>query len=88
GLLELNGGTFSATAGITNNAGGEIHLMSTSSTLAGGTISNSGLLTGTGRSLAALSNQSGGEVRVNANDDLRFLGAANSNAGRINLFNG
>ena len=52
-------------------------------------INNSGLLRGTGRVSALLSNQAAGEVRVATGEQLQFLLAGSSlNSGRINLLGG
>jgi hypothetical protein len=85
GTLSLEGGC--ATAGTLANAG-RIVLASVTGGLAGGTLTNSGILSGTGTVAATLANQANGQVRVAAGDELRFTGAGNSNSGLVSLTGG
>ncbi|MBI1369926.1 MAG: hypothetical protein GC162_14885 [Planctomycetes bacterium] len=81
GTVDLKGGIFSG--GVIDNQG-LILLESPLGGLAGGTLSNSGLVTGSGRIDNALANQASGQVRVLAGQDLRFTGSApHDNAGLI-----
>ncbi len=67
---------------------GELVLNGLLARIEGTTVNNAGLLRGDGRVTAALNNQAVGEVRVGAGHTLRFMGAATTNAGRLNLQGG
>jgi hypothetical protein len=85
-ILALNGGSMNLGGGAVNN--GQLLFTSPLSILTGGTLSNGGLVSGTGRVAANLGNAVSGEVRASSSDALRFLAPANTNAGSINLFGG
>jgi len=70
----------------TYNAG-ELNL-ATGSILAGGTLTNKGVVAGDGQVASILANNAGAEVRVSYGQRLRFTGASNTNAGRISLLGG
>jgi hypothetical protein len=72
--------------GAVNN--GQILFTTPLSILAGATLTNNGLIRGVGRVSSNLNNSISGEVRALSGDSMQFLGAANSNAGSINLFGG
>ena len=84
GVLTLNNGRFSAWT-IVND--GDIILNGSSSRL-GGALTNNNLLRGDGRVDATLDNTVDGEVRVNDGETMRFTGASNTNAGRIESIGG
>jgi fibronectin-binding autotransporter adhesin len=85
-LVLENAASFSS--GTVNN-NGEIVLDGPSAVLPASVVNNFGLLRGTGRIDALLSNQPAGEVRVAAGEQLQFLDAGSSfNSGRINLLGG
>jgi len=84
-LLDLQGGAFSAGA-IVNQ--GQILLESPLGGLSGGALTNSGLVTGTGRIDNALSNLAAGQVRADSGQRLRFTGSGNANAGLIQAVGG
>ena len=84
GVLTLNNGRFSAWT-IVND--GDIILNGSSSRL-GGALTNNNLLRGDGRVDATLDNTVDGEVRVNDGESMRFTGATNTNAGRIESIGG
>jgi T5SS/PEP-CTERM-associated repeat protein len=87
GLVEITGdGTL--TAGTLNNAG-EIRLTSELAVLGGTTLSNGGLLQGTGQVNSSLTNNAAGEVRVSdVAERLAFNGGSNANDGTINATGG
>ena len=86
GLLWLQGGSFDAVAGTTNN--GEIQLDGTTAQLSGGTVVNSGLIHGNGRIAATLNNSTAGELRVLSGQRIVVEGAGSTNSGQINLLGG
>ncbi len=86
GLLVLSGGTVAA--GTIANSG-EI-LLDSRSSLLGGNVQNSGLIDGNGRVNGMMTNNPAGEIRAEAGQRISFsgAGAANTNAGQINLLGG
>lgn len=74
-------GTLNAIGGIVNS--GEIDLGASSLQLVGGTLSNSGVVRGSGYIANGLQNNSDGRVSLSAGQRMIFSGASNSNAGSI-----
>jgi hypothetical protein len=86
--LNVTGGMLNVETGALTNAG-IIQLSSPTARIGAATIVNQGLLQGTGRVLGPLDNQFQGEVRVAANEQIRFETAIQSdNSGLINLLGG
>jgi fibronectin-binding autotransporter adhesin len=86
GLLDILSGGVEFENGLANS--GAIVLTSVAARLRGGTLTNTGLVTGTGRVDATLLNKAGGEVAVYDGNTLRFTNTDNSNSGQINLLGG
>ncbi len=84
-LLYMPGGSLSATT-ITNN--GEIQLASGATRIAGGTLTNNGLIDGSGRIDNALVNSPTGTLRAGTPDHLVFTAANNTTSGTIQLLGG
>jgi hypothetical protein len=85
GVLTMNGG--SVTAGTLNN-GGIIQMNSLAALIDGGSVVNTGTLTGTGLVDSTLTNNLGGEVRVSTGETLIFNGTGNTNSGLIDNLDG
>jgi autotransporter-associated beta strand protein len=87
-LLILNSGGHFGASSMTNH--GEIVLDGTTATLgiAGDAFVNLGLVRGEGRIVTSVENRTGGEIRAEQGKRLRFVGANNPNAGKINLQGG
>ena len=83
--LQLDGGAVYA-GGVTNN--GNIVLSAPTSLISGGTLTNNGLISGTGRVASVLSSSSTGEVRVDPNDSIQFQLAGNGSNGKFTLNGG
>jgi T5SS/PEP-CTERM-associated repeat protein len=67
------------TAGTTITNGGELTLSGTSATVNASGVSNSGLITGTGRINHVVANSTVGQIRVTAGQRLEILGGSSSN---------
>jgi T5SS/PEP-CTERM-associated repeat protein len=85
-VLALAGGTFSSSSSVTNF--GEVQLADDFSNLGGTSFNNSGLVSGSGRVSAGLTNASAGTVRASQGQRLSFRGTGNGNAGSIDLVGG
>ena len=85
GLLTVNGGAFSS-GNLINE--GEVLLNSLSSKLGGNTLTNHGVVSGTGRISSSLLNEVSAEVRAGVGQRLVFSGPTNSNAGKIEALGG
>ncbi len=83
--LQLDGGAVYA-GGVTNN--GNIVFSAPTSLISGGTLTNNGLISGTGRVASVLSSSSTGEVRVDPNDSIQFQLAGNGSNGKFTLNGG
>ncbi|MFV1967536.1 MAG: CARDB domain-containing protein, partial [Pirellulaceae bacterium] len=84
-LLAILGGSVSA-GNLINN--GEIHLLGFDPLIGDGTLSNQGVLLGTGEVRARLHNLDAGEVRANDGQRIVFTGADGINQGEIALSGG
>lgn len=84
--LYINGGALIASGVVTNQ--GVIQLASPTSRLGAATLSNLGLLAGTGRVIGNLTNGPAGEVRLSGSELMRFEGFDHANYGQINLLGG
>jgi hypothetical protein len=101
GTLQLNGGALTATNGvnvlatgvltgdgvITSGVNNQGTVRANNVTIGGGLV-NAGLVEGSGRINADLTNQTTGEVRVGAGEQMLINGSAHSNAGRIEVIGG
>jgi len=83
--LTVDGTTF-PTGSLTNE--GEVLLAGLGARIEAATAGNSGLIRGDGRIVGSLTNQAGGEVRVESGKRLVIDGANGENAGRISLYGG
>ena len=81
------GDTLNITAGNFTN-GGNSRLTMEGGILLAPTLSNAGLVSGSGTLGAPLTNQAGGEIRAQAGQTLYFEGTPNTNSGRCNLQGG
>jgi T5SS/PEP-CTERM-associated repeat protein len=84
-LLLQTGGTFNA-ATLVNN--GHVVLDGVNSTLAGGAMTNAGVLRGNGQITAAVANGAFGEIRAESGKTLLFTAPPGSNHGLVNLQGG
>ena len=67
---------------------GEVLLGSLTCRVSGGTVTNQGVLRGTGRIVSVLTNEATGEVRVASGERLVLTGAGNTNAGKMEAIGG
>ena len=102
GLFTLNSGLTNQSSGLlivgqnqlgtingTSTNAGEIQLGGAAATLTGtGTLTNTGLVHGDGIIANAVTNNSGGEIRAESGDRLKFTGINGTNLGKINLQGG
>ena len=86
GSLLVSDGTTNVSQSFTN--AGILRLSSFSAALVGGTITNSGVITGEGTVANPFNNASGGEVRAESGKTLYLPGVTGPNAGRLNLLGG
>jgi T5SS/PEP-CTERM-associated repeat protein len=86
GLLRVSGAALTAPGGISNS--GEVRLEGGAAQVSGGTLNNSGLVTGDGRIGASLVNNAAGTVRATAGQRLTFTGADNTSAGTVHVQGG
>jgi hypothetical protein len=75
-------------APVSVDPGALLVLAASTAVLSGGSLTNSGTITGTGQVTNALTNAAGAFVRASGTDWLRFTGSANTNNGQIALLNG
>ncbi len=87
GLLLVDNGAVVSGQSLLSNSG-QIQLQGVSAELAGGTLSNSGVIRGTGLVRNNLSNNASGQVNVSAGDSLLFANSSNSNSGLISAVGG
>jgi T5SS/PEP-CTERM-associated repeat protein len=83
--MFIDDGTLNAGTALTQQ--GELQLSSTS-LVSGALLQNTGLISGSGRVDADLNNQSAGQVRIAAGQQLVFRGSPNSNDGLIDVNGG
>ena len=86
GSLLVSDGTTNVSQSFTN--AGILRLTSFSAALVGGTITNSGVITGEGTMANPFNNAGGGEVRGESGKTLYLPGVTGPNAGRLNLLGG
>jgi fibronectin-binding autotransporter adhesin len=86
GSLLVSDGTTNVIQSFTN--AGILRLTSFSAALVGGTITNSGVITGEGTMANPFNNAGGGEVRGESGKTLYLPGVTGPNAGRLNLLGG
>jgi T5SS/PEP-CTERM-associated repeat protein len=86
-LLQVSDtGLVTATSGITNN--GTFQLNNNLIPTAGGTLTNSGTIRGSGFIGNNLTNNNGGQVQLTTGNRLEFQGATNTNSGLMSLAGG
>src|SRR5262249_17734097 len=86
--MVIDSGAGFGAAGLVNS--GEIELDSFNVDISTGTITNNGLIHGTGQAAASgtMTNATLGEIRADSGNSLQFRAGIVNNAGRINLFGG
>jgi T5SS/PEP-CTERM-associated repeat protein len=85
GQLRVTGGAFGA-GELVNH--GLVELAGATARIGGDTLTNAGVLTGTGRVHARLANQVGGSVQVGAGEEIVFTAPGGTNAGQIEALAG
>jgi hypothetical protein len=82
-ILRHSGGTSSAQGGVINQ--GTLLMDSPVSQMSGGTLTNTGLVSGRGVIGNTVVNNSGGELRASFTDELKLTGTGNTNNGLVTL---
>ncbi len=85
GLMIIDGGEVEAMSAYNM---GEIRLSGETAKLIGSDLNNSGVLLGSGRITASLTNDMTGQVRVGEGERLVLLGMGNTNMGHVECFGG
>ena len=91
GLMIVGNSTVTLTGALTNSTGGELQLISpTTTTVQAASIQNSGLIDGSGHINATVANLSGGQLSIGLGQIMTITGSGNTNAsgGLINLSGG